>query len=368
MIALKRLAPVLGLVAVAGLAACSKDSLSPDTVNPQALANGTTDLTSAITSNPGFVSLSALSNAFPQFAASAALRASLPAAPVAHSWAASVDARRSALVSYSTRGPAGTQALFPSNVLGRTFVWDVTANGGAGGYVIDPNVTGAPAAGVRFRLYVVDPATGKPLTNPLQQLGYVDLTDESTPQADIIGVKVQYQSATIADYKITGTKSTLPPSVTLGAVGYITDGTNRVNFNLQNSLTISATAATIHIDYELSKQGGVTVHLVLTATGTQTSASVTLTFTISEGGNTIEISGSGTETGTARTVTVTIKFNGTVVASATGDPDSATITGTGGRQLSAQEIQALATLLQHFGAVFEDLDGLFRPGEVIFHL
>src|SRR6184192_194917 len=68
-------------------------------------------------------------------------------------------------------------AIFPDSARGKTFVWDTTSD-----RYVTSTAAGAPANGVRFLLYAVQPFAIVP-ARPLSMIGYVDLTDQTTPRA-----------------------------------------------------------------------------------------------------------------------------------------------------------------------------------------
>jgi hypothetical protein len=354
MIALKRLAPVFGLVAVAGLAACSKDTNSPDNVDAAVMQAKLDALSAEFTGNAVFQSLATLSGHFTLTAAGqAAVRATLPlGVPRAPSTnlAAAGGTRLQAMRLYASLAPNSPMVLFPANVLGKTFVWDVTLD-----KYVQSTQTGAPANGVRFLLYTVDQATGMPI-EPLQALGNVDLTDESTPAADILGVLVKFGSTTVADYTISAVVTTT--SLSLTASGSLFGQTNRVDFTLEN--TVTQTSAII--DYHVQASNGYAVDIKITGTET----SFTVDFTISGGGNSLQMVGSVTISGSSGTISIQIKYNGTVVATISGDVNNPTVTGAGGRQITQQEIAHLLAIFEQAAEVINTLGEVFGPGYLLF--
>lgn len=357
MFALKRLAPVLGLVAAAGLAACGSDKAAgPDAVDPAVMADGMADLTSEFATNAAFQSLASLSGYFQLTSASAALRATLPMDVSTRSAAANfvtvAKSRREAMRLYASLVPSSPAVLFPSNVLGKTYVWDVNTSA-----YVQSAQTGAPANGVRFILYVAG-LSGP--TVPLQQLGFVDLTDESTPQADILGVLLKLGTATVADYTISAEFPT-QSSLILTASGRLTNPNNTssfVDFTLEQSLSQTS----LGVDYHVQGSNGFTIDFQLTFT----LSGASVNFAISNGGNTLSLSGTLTFGATSDTVNFQIKYNGTVVATVTGSGDNPTITGSGGRQLSEAEIANLVAIWQGAGEVLDALDAVFEPGSIVF--
>ncbi len=193
------------------------------------MSDGLASLATAFDNNAAFQSLKSLSAFFPQYAAVAALRARLPDVAVRGPGVAlpRAGARRAAVP--ISRAPRDVQALFPADVLGKTLTWDVTTDQ----YTIS-NLSGAPSNGIRVQLYAINPVTGQPI-EPLQQLGYVDLTDESTAQSDKLGVLLKLGATTVADYDVAATVST--SSLRLDANGYVRspDGLRQVTFDLTTS-------------------------------------------------------------------------------------------------------------------------------------
>jgi hypothetical protein len=112
-------------------------------------------------------------------------------------------------------GATGTSSLIPDSLLGRTLVPNAQ-----GHFVVDPARTGAPAAGVRF--VIVTPGT-------TQELGYADLTDqidatsELTVMDVVAGGTVLMHNSTVITTSATGEDDT--------ARGYLTNGTDRIDFN-----------------------------------------------------------------------------------------------------------------------------------------
>lgn len=356
---LKRLTPVAALAALAALGACGGDTVGPEAVNPIDVAASVSDVSTALTGNAAFQSLGALSGQ--SFAAVSAFRATLPTRLSGSltadraSFAATVAARRAAMSLFaSVRSPRGAQALFPANVLGKTYTWDAVQD-----KYVQSAQTGAPAIGVRFILYAVDPISGMPNETPLTTIGSVDLTDESTPQADVIGVLVKFGTQTVADYDISGI--TTQTSVTLSAVGYLAGvtGGNRVDFDLETVISFQGGAGQLDVNYHVQGSNSVVIDIVVSGSDASTSIDVT----VSHGrDNSIQLVG----TGTATTVDLQIKYNGTVVATVTGNGDAPTFTGANGHALTQVEIAALLGIFVRAFELVDELDGVFNPGYLIF--
>jgi len=352
--ALKRLAPAVLLAGFAVVAGCS-DSTSPDSVDVTVLETSLKGATATFDNNAAFQSLKTLSNLFPQYAAVAALRAGMPAVPTTDRRAAlaqvaeRMQADRIALLS------ASPQALFPANVLGTTLEWDTLSHTYVAG-----NQTGAPANGIRVLLYAVNPVTIEPIV-PLQELGHVDLTDESTAQADQLGVLLTLGATTIADYTITLVTSTT--SASLEANGFIRNGqgTGQVNFDFKN--VIDSQAGTLESTNRITGADGTSVYVRVAVNNT---GATTLTVIVQLGSNGLQIDAQGDNATDA--VTGTVKFNGTTVATIGGSTSQPLFTAVTGRTLSAAETGALLVIFAEAVSVSNDLSyAVFRPGNTVFH-
>ncbi|MBI4499806.1 MAG: hypothetical protein HY700_01470 [Gemmatimonadetes bacterium] len=244
--------------------------------------------------------------------------------------------------------PASPAALFPSAVLGKTFVYSTQT-----GKYQASDLTGAPANGVRFLLYAVNPVQHTVVT-PLQQIGTLDLTDKSSQAGNTMGVKAVINNVTVLEYDATA--SITGTSFSSSVKGYVTDGTNRLDFDL--SLSASGTTG-LRADYKLT---GREVSLEILATATSSSmASVTLTVT--EGKNKLEVSVSGSEASS----TGTVKYNGTTVAniSVTGDQDPV-FTGANGKTLTSEDLAGLKKLFDQVDTILNGFDDVLVPYHFVF--
>ena len=180
--------------------------------------------------------------------------------------------------------PSGA-AIFPDSVLGKTFVWDTAAHRYAAS-----STTGAPANGVRFVLYVLDPTTFLPAI-PLTVDGDVDLTDQSTPSASVLGVTVLGPPGpapvTYAAYTIS-VPSGLPSNMALA--GFLTDGTTRLDLTATLNAGVSSFTAQTTVDV-----AALAVHMTETASVSGTASVVIATdLTVMSGGQTVRANGSVT--------------------------------------------------------------------------
>jgi hypothetical protein len=347
MFSLNRLTKAALLAGAVVLAGC-EDALSPDTVDPQQLSGDLQQVASAFDNNAAFQAMATLSPHFPHYGFTGPLLASMPQRGALASRGLSARIADPRLLA-GLRSPGGIHALFPSDALGKTFVWDEATDA----YVASA-VTGAPANGIRIILYVADPNTGMPF-EPLQPIGNLDLTDESTAQADRLGVLLRLGGTTIADYDVTLTVATT--SASLRAAGFVrsTDGTYQADFDFLTTVGLSSA----QIVYQVTGSDGTVVHLDVSGGA----AGAHIVFRVSRERNTVEIEA----TDDGDTVSGVIRFNGTPVGTITGPSDDPVITGSNGRELTAEQIAAIAEI---FSAVADFLgrfaDGIYGPALVVF--
>lgn len=135
---------------------------------------------------------------------------------------------------------AGSAVILPDEVLGTTFLWDATEEA----YVASER-TGAPANGVRLAMYTVNGETGQP-AEPLEEIGYLQLTDLSTASTDAARIIVVADGATLFDYSVSAAGS--GANATLGSDGYIGNGDDRVEFETDISMSDDGTTETWIMD------------------------------------------------------------------------------------------------------------------------
>ncbi|MDH5198860.1 MAG: hypothetical protein OEY20_16585, partial [Gemmatimonadota bacterium] len=245
-------------------------------------------------------------------------------------------------------GSAAPLAIFPANLLGTTFVFDPDS----GRYVLDPNATGAPAAGIRMTLYAVDPVIGQILM-PLNPVGYLDLIDVSTPATDAVRILAVIGTTPYLDYTASVTVTT--SSATIAAEGFLSNGSQQVDFDL----SLTATQSSIGLDYLLSS-GGNSVQLVATVGAGEND--LTATLTVRGGGDTVVM----TVTVTPSTLSGQITYNGGVAVTISGTPDSPMFARPDGTPLTEAELGALVALGDIIEGLFDAFDNLLAPAFVVF--
>lgn len=260
-------------------------------------------------------------------------------------------------------GETRPAALLPSNYLGVTFIWDEAEQ-----WYVPSDRTGAPANGVRIVYYAMDPVMEMPVS-PLQELGYVDLTDEGTAESERLGIAIVSTSGdsnlTLADYYLDISWEETATSFTVEAavVGFISDGRNQLDFDLNQSVSGSETSGlSLSMDHTLSLPSQ-ELSVNFTASGTvdpqtEEMGALDVTFTIESGADTMVLEATVTATNDSETIEGTISYNGEVVANISGSPENPTFTKPDGTELTQQEVAALQRIFDGIGELFEFVENI----------
>jgi hypothetical protein len=323
---------------------CS-DSTSPQDFNPTATQQKADAVLAALNGNLALKSLAALGGTIQLSVAQPALAA----APFDPTNPTTLQARLQALAAEPNFGTTAALALFPADLLGKTLVYDSTA----GRYVVDSTRTDAPGTGIRIALYAVDPVLGH-VVYPLNEIGYLDITDVSTPSADAVRLVAVVNGITYLDYVASAVRTTT--TIGVSAEGYLSDGNSQVDFNL--SATVGSSS--VQLDYELSS-GDNSVGLVATL---QSDNNFTATLTIKGGSDTVVLEA----TVTTSTLNGQITYNGVQAVVISGTPDNPTFTRPDGTALTQDEIASLKAIGDIIGVVFDAFDNLLGPALVVFAL
>jgi hypothetical protein len=252
------------------------------------------------------------------------------------------------------------EPIFPSNFLGRTFEWD----GELERYAMTER-TGAPANGVRFVLYAVDPFSGQPAT-PLNEVGFLDLTDEGSASATRLGVLAETGGVVRLDYLVSASYALLGNSIQATATGegFLSDGTRRLDFDLVQTVTYDTAAETMAVDllYDLEMPDE-NVRVLVDVSGEidlagPGSLALELAMRITQGGNVTVFSGTVDATDA---LDGSIAHNGETVALIGGTTSAPTFTDAGGEPLTAAELEALRQAFDLIDAVFDFATAIFQP-------
>jgi len=249
--------------------------------------------------------------------------------------------------------------VIPNEYNGNTYVWSPDSMR----YVVGDG-TGAPTNGVRVVYYAIDPTTGMPAA-PLNALGYVDLDDLSTDASNRLGITIfrNADEVTLADYYLdlsfAFTQSSFDYDI--ASVGYLSNGTDQLNFDLSQGMSITEVQLTIDQAYSLDLEGtDRAMSFTATVTGDPQSesedpATMDAEATISNGNRTISIQISFADS----VVDGTISDNGTAVVSIAGTLDDPVFTDTDGNELTQQQLSALNGVWDAMGEMFDFVEELF---------
>jgi hypothetical protein len=332
-------------LAAFAVGACS-DTADPTNFDPTGASQATSAVLGMFADNPALDALDVLETALPGFTPAPAPPAGDLPLPATGALAELRVLDR--LLSFPS--PSESAVLFPADLLGATLVY----NPATGEYEVDPTATGAPANGIRIVLYAVDPVFHSPV-EPLNAVGYLDLTDESTAAADQVGILAIIGDVTYIDYH--GSATVLTDGVTFSAVGYFSDGTTVVNFDLSQSWS-SADGFVLTYDVDVpSASTSILAELRLDPTMEMASYSLT----VEHQGELVTLD----VTGSATSLSGTVSHNGVTVAEVSGDPDNPVFTDGNGHPLTNEQIQALGELFGSITAVISGFDVLLIPAYLV---
>lgn len=273
--------------------------------------------------------------------------------------------------------------LIPDTLKGKTFEWDVAA----GHYVVTDRA-GAPADGVRFILYAINPITRRP-AEPLVEVGYVDLHDLSVDNTRALRIVVAGVdgSPVYVDYTVAGTVT--PGQFVATANGFISNGASgegakTLTFDL--SATLTATSFTFNASLTLDHPA-VTITETATATKDGTTVTLSIDFTLVDPEQTVQLVGTVTVTDDERagdgtrhdgpgrddhdgivTADLQVLVNDQLFATIKGTAPEIAILGADGHPLTEEELHALRQLFRLPARVFSFFQDLLHPVRRCFHV
>jgi hypothetical protein len=242
--------------------------------------------------------------------------------------------------------PSFSTAAILDEHLGVTFTYDPETD-----QYGPSDLTGAPENGVRFVVYAVNGVTGMPV-EPLIEVGYADIVATETASSATVRVELVSAGVTYLDYAVgvTGTASAV--SVTIS--GFVTNGDDRVDFDLDNHIDITNESITLDYNLTVPTRGGFRIDFE----GEMSGSTVTTSLEARGPHGTVTISGTQTTSSGSFEVEVNGELFATVTTSETGPT---VIAGAEGQPLTQAELQALEELLTIFIEGFEFIGDLFAP-------
>ena len=349
-------AVVAGILFAAGVAGCSSDSTGLDSdFDAQSTAESIDALGAVLDGNPALLHLGLAGQALE-----------------GEGVVVSVDpgllprlSRERLLDDYqlyrSVAAAAGSAPIFPANWIGKTFVWDPEEEK----YVLDDQLSGAPANGIRFLLYVL--GDNQRPTTPLEVAGYLDLVDESGPSSTRLAVRAVDTSGpsnvTLLSYFIDGsfTLTEQEISVTFASQGFVSDGSDALNFSLLESIGVSGAlnAVTFSVSHELSAPSlGVLVALQLNGEASEGSEGVfTVRLVVEDGPDRAELN----VTVEDELIDGTVSHNLQTVLLISGAADNPTFSLPDGSPPTATDLAALDDIWHAVKDVLDFAVDLFEP-------
>ena len=283
----------------------------------------------------------------------ALLQASLAAATAGCRWEAAAAAE-----AFAAAGPA-SGPLVPQEFLGSTWVRDV----GVEGYRRDDTRTDAPANGVRFDLYEVDPVTGTPGT---AVIGYVHLLDESTSLVYVARVVVVTGGVEHINYTVSAVVGDQTLSFTVS--GFIGDGTDVIDVDLTVTFVKApplSTATVRHLVSIPTRDFEVDATVVFQFNSETLRGSLDVDATFMQGAHTVSITGDKTfSEGELPTegATLEVHVDGQLFATVTVDGETITVQNATGGELTSLEAEAMKKIFHGLDDLVDDrFEDFIRP-------
>ncbi len=354
---LKKLS-ALSLVFVFGLAACSDSTNPGEAFDPTESAADLAAVSDAFGTD-AYASRAAMGDGFGSVAAAPALAARV----VDAGWLTASTPQQWQVyggeIAEAFRSVSAAVLLIPDSFRGRTYEYDAVA-----GWVYNADRTGAPANGIRFILYEVNPITNEPGTT---EIGWVDAMDESTETTGVVRLSVWSADVEYINYTVSAT--VLVGSIGFNIEGFVSDGTTQVDFSLSVSMDATFASSQVEIDYQIdvpSSDFSVSASMVIAFDAGTETGSMTLEVSFTQGANNVLIQGSFDEQTDGGTLEVLV--NGDPFASITISGETFTIVGPDGGELTQEQMQALGEITDAIGDVFDDtFEDLFGPVEWLFN-
>jgi hypothetical protein len=211
--------------------------------------------------------------------------------------------------------------------------------------------TGAPSNGVRFIVYAVNPINGQPVT-PLNEVGYADVEVSETAAAASVRVELVSGDVTYLDYTVGVTVNQSQTAGTITISGFVTNGEDRMNFDLD--LHVTENAGTLEYTISVPTRGNFRIDYELEAT----SSTETVRLELRGPHGTVTIVGSPTDE--IYEVEVNGEAFATIDGSQGGEP---VISGADGEPLTEEELQVLREVYLVFVGGFFFFVGL--PGSAV---
>jgi hypothetical protein len=355
------------LTAVLISAGCSRDN--PSAPAPAPTNSGAAALTpetqsglatmQSVLESPAWQSLDALRlTSSPAASAAGSVRPMLSAATTSSVVTASTSSLVRDIAERLRQATTSPEAkVIPASVLGTTYVFDPAKHA----YVADPSRTGAPANGVRYILYAVNPFTHEPVVS--SEIGYADLTDEGddTPNTAALRLVAVSGGVTFVDYRVSLAGEN--GSGELAVEGTFYDGMKHLTFVIHVLGQQSAEGQTLDVRFRLTvPEDNFTLTNEVHAVAKNDTAHVNQAIALGDHRFVIASVHSPNE------VDATVTVDGSVFAMIHWDPSKLTVVGPTGEPLPLENRVALWRLLGLFEHASRLLYRLLMPVNALFAL
>jgi hypothetical protein len=244
------------------------------------------------------------------------------------------------------------QRVIPPEVLGITLVYDPVRRE----YVPAPERGGAPADGVRFILYAVNPVTRQPIVDT--EVGYADLIDkgDARPSSIALQLIVVSDGMTHLDYSVTASGS--EQSGSLEVAGFLTDGETRLEFDISANGKDTGSGRALNVDFDFAVPArDFRVEARVAVEHSALGASQEIELVIQSESTTLRFDVEEDE----RTVNATVRVNDQSFATISGDRHHPVVRGGSGRVLTPEDAHALRRMLGLVEGVFQVFGELLGP-------
>lgn len=234
---------------------------------------------------------------------------------------------------------------------GATFVYDAETDR----YVVDPELEGAPATGVRFILYEVD-AAGRPIVD--QERGHADLIDQGDGSAEDISLRLTAVegSTTVLDYATSLDANGDRGELTVR--GFLLGDGVRLDFDIDAVGTGTGASGTVDVVFDLrvdARDFSVSGSVSGIREGSDAAGKIDVTARHREDSIRTDVSG---ERGV---LDGTVYLNGDVFATVSGPPYAPVFRGSDGEPLRWPELLVLRHIFDSLEDVFDLLEDLVDP-------
>lgn len=264
------------------------------------------------------------------------------------------------------RAALAAQVEIPAALVGQTLVWDVADDR----YVVDPDGAPGPAEGVRVLYYTMDVETERPL-EPLEPLGYLDITDQDVTGEERLGVVAVEvsggQAVEILDcvVTLTGNFGASEGDLLMTATGILFARQTEVAFVLSQSFSWSEAAneETLAIRYEYDAGAAVDFHMAAVSTFEAPEwAELAVDMRVADAGEEVRLEAL-IQVNDA--VSGRISIGGRTVIVIGGQDGAPTFGRADGTLLTGAELEALDEIWGYSVAILVWSEGFFEPSRVL---